>query len=265
MRFTDDKEIRKSIIRLFTYTEQIIMLKSFALVKHETRDNFTNWLKGLAYEFLDSVKTVTVFFIIIAVCHFFLSPKSQLFNLLGYYSVLIYLVVSFLAILNKARIIGCRYIFGLKLFLFCINNRIFFAPKSENKAYPPLNTNGIKVYIGNDKKIRKCITDLFTFKEQLTLLRCFSLQRSMTDGDFLAWLDNHVESHFSSIKVALLILLFLFIMTCIQQPEAWYYISILYFIFMVPVMMLIGIFVVSHVIGCSFMISVKLIYFHMKK
>ncbi|WP_338804486.1 hypothetical protein WDV76_03315 [Xenorhabdus griffiniae] len=265
MRLTDDKKIRKSIIRLFTYTEQLIILKSFALVKNETRDNFTNWLKGLAYEFIDSVKTVTVFFIIMAVCDFFMSPKTQIFNSLAIYLVLTYLAVSLLAILNKARIIGCGYIIGLKLFLFCIINKIFLVPETEDKAYPPLNTNGIKVYIGNDKEIRKRITTIFTFKEQLTLLRCCSLQREMTNGDFLAWLNLHADNNFSAIKVTLLILLFLFTLTLIQQPEGWYYILIIFIIFMIPIMLLFGIFSASHVIGCSFITSAKLIYFHIKK
>lgn len=83
MRLTDDKKIRKSIIRLFTFTEQIIMLKSFRLVKHETRDDFSNWLKGLAYNFMESAKNTTFFSIILAVFTYISPPKSH-------YAVLIF-------------------------------------------------------------------------------------------------------------------------------------------------------------------------------
>ncbi len=67
MRLTHDKKIRKSIIKLFTFTEQITLLKSFTLIKNETSDDFTAWIKWLAYETLASVKRVTLFFIIIAI------------------------------------------------------------------------------------------------------------------------------------------------------------------------------------------------------
>ncbi|AOM41406.1 hypothetical protein [Xenorhabdus hominickii] len=263
MRFTDDKKIRKSIIRLFTYTEQIILLKSFTLIQNETRDNFTNWLKGIAYEFIDSVKNVTILPIIMATFYFFDPPKSQIYNYIANYAVLIYLAFSLLAILNKARIIGCGYVIGLKLFLFCISNRIFFEPKSENKAYPPLNTQSIKVYIDNDAKKRKLITKTFTFKEQLTLLRLFSIQRKETNGDFWGWLKKEADASFSSIKVVLIIIFTMFIFILIKQPDAWNYILILFFI-MISIMTLVCIFSLSHFMGCKLTTSIKLLYFHIK-
>ncbi|MGJ0637516.1 hypothetical protein [Xenorhabdus bovienii] len=269
MRLTDDKKIRKSIIRLFTFTEQIIILKSFRLVKHETRDDFSSWLKGLAYDFMESAKNTTFFFIMLVVFTYISPPKSHHAVLIFNNLIFIYPIFLFLAILNKARIIGCGYLVGIKLFIFCINHKIFFVPESQNKAYPPLNTHGIKIYIDDDKKARKRITDIFTFKEQLTLLRCFSLDRENTHGDFLAWLNKTSADFFSSTKVMFIILFILFIITIIQNPEAWHYIFIIFFIFififMMPLTILICIFASSHMIGCKFITSVKLLYFNLKK
>ncbi|OTA20218.1 hypothetical protein Xbed_01693 [Xenorhabdus beddingii] len=264
MRFTDDKQIRKSIIRLFTYTEQIIMLKSFALVKNETRDDFTHWIRGLAYEFIDSVKTVTIFFIILLGSYFWIMWKSQIYSSAVNYVPLVYFAFCFFSILNKARIIGCGYIVGLKFFLFCINNKIFFKPKTLNKAYPPFNTQGIKVYIGDDEKTKKLITKIFTFKEQLTLLRLFSVERERTNGDFLAWLIKTADDDFSATRMMLIVFFIVLSITLIQQPDGWYYILITFFIFLMPLIILICMFASSHLHGCSFMTSVKLLYFHIK-
>ncbi|CDM91577.1 hypothetical protein [Xenorhabdus bovienii] len=166
--------------------------------------------------------------------------------------------------MNKARIIGCGYLVGIKLFIFCINHKIFFVPESQNKAYPPLNTHGIKIYIDDDKKARKRITDIFTFKEQLTLLRCFSLDRENTHGDFLAWLNKTSADFFSSIKMMLIILFIFFIISIIKYYEAWNYILVTFFIFTMPLMTLICIFFTSHMMGCKFITSVKLLYFHLR-
>ncbi|MCG3469796.1 hypothetical protein L7750_05115 [Xenorhabdus bovienii] len=265
MRLTDDKKIRKSIIRLFTFTEQIIILKSFRLVKHETRDDFSTWLKGLAYDFMESAKNMTFFFIMLVVFTYISPPKSHHAVLIFNNLIFIYPIFLFLAILNKARIIGCGYLVGIKLFIFCIKYKIFFLPESQNKAYPPLNTQGIKIYIDDDKKARKRITDIFTFKEQLTLLRCFSLERENTHGYFLAWLNKTSADFFSSTKVMFIILFILFIITIIQNPEAWHYIFIIFFIFMMPLMTLICIFATSHMMDCKFITSVKLLYFSLRK
>ncbi|MDE9551289.1 hypothetical protein [Xenorhabdus bovienii] len=265
MRLTDDKKIRTSIIRLFTFTEQIIILKSFRLVKHETRNDFSNWLKGLAYEFMESAKNTTFFFIMFAVFIYFSLPKSPQAALIFNNLIFIYPVFLCLAILNKARIIGCGYLVGIKLFIFCIKHKIFFVPESQDKAYPPLNTQGIKIYIDDDKKARKFITDIFTFKEQLNLLRCFSLEREYTHGDFLAWLNKTSADFFASIKFMLIILFIFFIIAMIKYYEVWNYILIMFFIFMMPLIILICIFTSSQMIGCKFITSVKLIYFHLKK
>ncbi|MDC9623444.1 hypothetical protein PSI22_17820, partial [Xenorhabdus sp. XENO-7] len=264
MRLTDDKKIRKSIIRLFTFTEQIIMLKSFRLVKHETRDDFSTWLKGLAYDFMSSAKFMTFLFIILAVFTYISPPKSHHAVLIFNNIIFIYPVFLFLAILNKARIIGCGYLVGIKLFIFCIKHRIFFVPESQNKAYPPLNTQGIKIYIDDNKKTRKFITGIFTFKEQLTLLRCFSLERENTHGDFLAWLNKTSADFFASIKAMLIILFIFFIIAIIKDYEAWNYILVTFFIFIIPLLTLICIFATSHMMDCKFITSVKLLYFHLR-
>ncbi|OTA15428.1 hypothetical protein Xvie_02709 [Xenorhabdus vietnamensis] len=130
MRFIHDKKIRNSIIKLFTFTEQIILLKSFALVKNETPDDFTAWIKWLAYENMASVKRVTLFFIIIAITLYITTSKSYWFN----YLFFIYLSVSFWIILNQAKNIGYSYSIGIKLFLFALINRIFFEPRSEHNS-----------------------------------------------------------------------------------------------------------------------------------
>ncbi|WP_155271015.1 hypothetical protein [Xenorhabdus bovienii] len=138
-------------------------------------------------------------------------------------------------------------------------------PESQDKAYPPLNTQGIKIYIDDDKKARKRITDIFTFKEQLTLLRCFSLERENTHGDFLAWLNQTSADFFASIKTMLTILVIFFIITIIKDYEAWNYILVTFFIFIMPLLTLICIFATSHMMDCKFITSVKLLYFSLRK
>ncbi|MBD2792515.1 hypothetical protein [Xenorhabdus szentirmaii] len=265
MRFTDDPKIRKSIIKLFTYTEQIILLKSFLLVKNETRDDFTHWIKDVAYEFIDSIKNVTIFLITAIVCSLFYPPQPKIYAFIANYAFFIYLSFSLLAILNKARLIGCGYIVGLKFFLFCIGNKIFFKPKSKNKAYPPINMNHIKVYIEKDEKRRRLVTTTFTFKEQLALLRSFSLRREETQGDFLTWLDKNASKSISGLKVFFSIIFILFIISIIQQPEAWHILLILYFIVLLPMIILMGILLSAHIIFCNFITSSKLFYFYYKK
>ncbi|MDC9605307.1 hypothetical protein [Xenorhabdus griffiniae] len=260
MRLTHDKKIRKSIIKLFTFTEQITLLKSFTLIKNETSDDFTAWIKWLAYETLASVKRVTLFFIIIAITLYMVPSKAHWIN----YLFFIYLASSFWAILNQAKNIGCSYAIGIKLFFFAFTNRIFFEPSSEHHSSQPINKKRKKIHIEKDTKLRKLIIKTFTFKEQLTLIRHFSFERETTDGNFLAWIIKMSDDSFSSLRAMLICIFIVFIATVIQHPDALYYIVIVFLIFMLPLSILT--FIVSNyrLAGCNLITCIKLSYFQIK-
>jgi hypothetical protein len=260
MRFTHDKKIRNSIIKLFTFTEQIILLKSFALVKDDTPDDFTTWIKSLAYENMASIKRITLFFIIIAIALYITSTKSHWIN----YLFFTYLATSFLTILNIAKNIGYSYIIGIKLFFFALINRIFLEPRSEHNSSKTINKKRGKIHIDKNPKLRKLIIKTFTLKEQLALIRHFSFERETTDGDFLAWIIKISDDSFSSLKMMLICTFILFIVSIIQQPDAIYYISLIFLIFMLPISILIFIFSNYYFTDYKFITCVKLSYFQIK-
>ncbi|PHM70731.1 hypothetical protein [Xenorhabdus sp. KJ12.1] len=260
MRFTHDKKIRKSIIKLFTLTEQVTLLKSFALVKDETSDDFTTWIKLLAYENMESVKRATLFFIIMAIALYIMPSKTNWFH----YLFFVYLSVSFLRILEKAKTIGYSYSIGIKLFLFALTNRIFFEPKSEHNSSKPINKKRKKIYIEKNTKLRKLIIKTFTFKEQLALIRAFSFERETTDGSFLSWIRIDSDASFSSLRMMLICIFILFITTIIQQPYSIHYISLVFFTIFLPISILAPI-VSNHCItGYKFITCIKLSYFQIK-
>lgn len=260
MRFTHDKKIRKSIIKFFTFAEQITLLKSFALVRNETSDDFTAWIKWLAYENMESVKRSTLFFIIIAIALYIMSAKANWFN----YLFFIYLAISFLRILDKAQSIGYSYTIGIKLFFFALTNKIFFEPHSENNSSKPIQKKRTKIYIDKNPKLRQLIIKTFTLKEQLTLIRSFSFEREITDGNFLDWIIKTSDDSFSSLRAMLTCILIVFIATIIQNPDALYYIVIIFLIFMLPLSILTFIFSNYRLAGCKLITCIKLSYFKIK-
>ncbi|MBD2792035.1 MULTISPECIES: hypothetical protein [Xenorhabdus] len=260
MRFTHDKKIRKSIIKLFTLTEQVTLLKSFALVKNETSDDFTAWIKWLAYENMESVKRATLFFIIIAIALYIMTSKTNWLN----YLFFIYLSVSFLRILEQAKNIGYSYSIGIKLFLFALTNRIFFKPRSEHNSSKPINKKRKKIHIEKNPKLRELIIKTFTFKEQLALIRTFSFERETTDGNFLAWIIIDSDASFSSSRMMLICIFILFIVSIIQQPDAIYYISLIFLIVMLPISILTPIISNHCITGYKFITCIKLSYFQIK-
>ncbi|WP_446470323.1 hypothetical protein [Xenorhabdus stockiae] len=260
MRFTNDKKIRKSIIKLFTLTEQVTLLKSFALVKDETSDNFTTWIKLLAYENMESVKRATLFFIIIAIALYITPAKINWFICLFF----IYLSTSFLRILEKAKTIGYSYSIGMKLFLFALTNRIFFEPQPEHNSSKPINKKRKKIYIDKNPKLRELIIKTFTFKEQLALIRTFSFERETTDGNFLTWIIIDSNAYFSSSRMALICVFILFITTLIQQPDAIYYISLIFLTIILPISILATIVSNKCITGYKLITCIKLSYFQIK-
>ncbi|KMJ43338.1 hypothetical protein AB204_20250 [Xenorhabdus khoisanae] len=260
MRFTHDKKIRKSIIKIFTAIEQVTLLKSFALVKNETSDDFTAWIKWLAYENMESVKRSTLFFIIIAIALYIMSAKANWLN----YLFFIYLVISFLRILDKAKNIGYSYTIGIKLFFFALTNRIFFEPHSENNSSKPIQKKRTKIYIDKNPKLRQLIIKTFTLKEQLALIRIFSFEREITDGNFLDWIIKTSDDSFSSSRMMLICIFMIFIITIIQQPDAIYYISLTFLIVMLPISMLAPVISNHCLTGYKFITCIKLSYFQIK-